>query len=238
MAENIDPQFLSRVENAVGKLAKREYPPVWIGEPGMTPEYLFHVQNSNEAWHRELWEQMTRREKEKTWEEMPEGLRERLPDDMYAEPPEKWNDLPGWLREEMRHPLDVEPGEFVQIEGTGSGIQIPNVSYKYLNGLWVIENMCHLLDDAVEAELHTEVLYIYAAKRGMVPLIEDSWERFAAGIAPDITLVPIKNLRSCDVRNILLEDLEFYVEEPETMGPYVIEDSEEARGALEERLGS
>jgi hypothetical protein len=168
---------------------------------------------------------------------MPQRLRESLADEMYTEPPQQWDDLPEQVREEMRHPLEVEPGEFVSIEGTSAGVQMPKVSYEYFDGLWVIENMRDDLDEDVEAELHKEVLYIYAAKQGMVLTIEDSKQRYEAGLPPIDSLVPIRDLTSEHLRNIRLDEMEFYVEDPEAMGPYVIEDSEQARRALAQRLG-
>ena len=167
----------------------------------------------------------------------PEELRSHLPDEMHAQPPERWGELPEQLREHLRHPLEVDPGEFVELEDTGNGLRMPKVSYEYLDGLWVLENMRGALPEILEAELDRAVLYIYAAKEGKVPIIEDSRERYEAGIAPDIRLASIDTLTPEDLENLRLEEMEFYIEDPEGMGPYVIEDSERARRALNERLG-
>ncbi len=233
-----DQEVIVRIERAVAKLAQREYSRVWIGEPGMTPVDLLNEQNADEQLRREGWEQMTSQQRKELFAEMPESLRESLADEIDTEePPERWDDLPEQVREEIRHPLEVEPGEFVAIEGTSVGIQVPKVSYEYFDGLWVMENMRDDLDESVGAELHREVLYIYAAKQGMVPTIEDSKERYEAGLPPIIRRVPIEDLTSEHLRNIQLEEMEFYVQEPEAMGPYVIEDSEQSRRALAQRLG-
>ena len=220
------------------QLAKREYPRVWIGEPGITPVQHLANQNFDEEARRDDWEKLTRQERKKILEETPEDLREHISDEMLMQPPQKWEDLPQQLRERLRHGLEVDPGEFVEIEGTGMGLQMPKVSYEYLDGLWVLENMRDELHESVEAELDMEVLYIFAAKQGKVPVIVDSEERYEAGIAPDISLASIDDLTPQDLGNIRLEEMEFYIEDPEAMGPYVIEDSERARRALKERLDS
>ncbi len=181
--EGVDPR-VAEIRRHVVELAKREYPRVWIGEEGMTPEEYLAMEEMN------------------------------------AE-----------LPEEMR----VQPGEFVEVEGGAGGVQVPKIGYEYLDGLWVIENMRDALDEAAEAELHREVLYIYAAKRGEVPVVSDSRERYEAGLAPEIHRVPLSELAPEDADDVL-DAVEFYAND--TMGPYVIEDSERARAALEERLGS
>jgi len=57
-----------------------------------------------------------------------------------------------------------------------------------------------------------------------------------AGIPPDVRSVPLSNLTAEDLVHVRLEEMEFYTSD--TMGPFVIvEDSERARTALEERLG-
>jgi hypothetical protein len=227
-------EIIARIKSAVARLAEREYPRVWIGEPGMTPEELLALQNTNEELRRELWEQMSQQERNEVWEETPGDL----PDEIRGQPPEKWEDLPEQLREKIRHSLEVDPGEFVEVEDTGMGLRTPKVSYEYLDGLWVLENMRYALDEEVEAELDREVLYISAAKESKVPIIEDSRERYEAGIPPDIRLVSMDNLSPEDLENIRFDEIEFYIEDPEGMGPYVIEDSEEAQQALAERLDS
>ena len=56
-----------------------------------------------------------------------------------------------------------------------------------------------------------------------------------AGIPPDVRSVPLSNLTAEDLVHVRLEEMEFYTSD--TMGPFVIvEDSERARTALEERL--
>jgi hypothetical protein len=178
----VDADTMSRIETAVEVLASSEYPLVWIGEAGMTPEEYLALEERN------------------------------------AESPE-------WLR--------IQPGEFVGLEGATGGVQIPKISHEYLDGLWVIENMRDVLDERTEAELHCEVLYIYAAKRGEVPVITDSRERDEADLPPEIQLLPLEELAPEDAGKVL-DGVELYAQA--TMGPYVIEDSERARAALEKRL--
>jgi hypothetical protein len=238
LAERIDPEIVSRIRDMAAQLAEREYPRVWIGEPGITPAQHLADQNFDEEERRDAWEKMTLQERKEILEETPEELREHVSDEMLMQPPQKWEDLPQQLRERLRHGLEVDPGEFVEIEGTGMGLQMPKVSNEYLDGLWVLENMRDELHESVEAELDQEVLYIFAAKQGKVPVIVDSRERYEAGIAPDISLASIDDLTPQDLENIRLEEMELYVEDPEAMGPYVTEDSERARRALDERLDS
>jgi hypothetical protein len=143
----MEPDTMRRLEAAVEELAAREYPQVWIGEEGMTPE-------------------------------------------------------------------------------------------ESLEGLWVIENMRDDLDDTTEAELHREVLHIYAAKRGEVLVITDSRELYEADLPPKIRRVSLNELAPEDAGDVL-EGVEFYATEGSApMGPYIIEDSEKARAALEKRLGA
>jgi len=47
-------------EKAVKELASIDYPRVWIGEEGMTPEELLHLQNSNYEERQESWEVLSR----------------------------------------------------------------------------------------------------------------------------------------------------------------------------------
>ena len=238
MAERIDPEIVCRIRDMAAQLAEREYPRVWIGESRITPVQVLADQNIDEEERRDAWEKMTRQERKEILEETPEELREHISDEMLMQPPQKWEDLPQQLRERLRHGLEVDPGEFVEIEDTGMGLQMPKVSYEYLDGLWVLENMRDELHESVEAELYLEVLYIFAAKQGKVPVQVDSEERYEAGIAPDISLASIDDLTPQDLGNIRLEEMELYVEDPDPMGPYVIEDSERARRALDERLDS
>jgi hypothetical protein len=232
VASEMDPKAIIRIRNAVAQLAEREYPRVWIGEPGMTPEELLAIQYTNEELRRELWEQMSQQERKEAWEE----ALGQIPDETRGQPPAQWEELPEQLRENIRHPLEVDPGEFVEVEDTGKGLRTPKVSYEYLDGLWVLENMRHALDEGTEAELDREVLYISAAKEGKVPIIEDSWERYEAGIPPNIRLVLVDDLTPEDLENVRFEGLQFYVEDPEGMGPHIIVNSEEAQRALARRL--
>src|SRR5215211_3898114 len=68
--------------------------------------------------------------------------------------------------------MRVEPGELVQVEGDegGSGLQVPEVSHRWLDGLWVYENMPDALPGHMLAELEMHVLHVFAAKQDKVPV--------------------------------------------------------------------
>jgi len=215
MANQIEPEARQRIEYAVRKLAGMDYPRVWIGEEGMTADELLDLQMLND-----------------------EG--------------------PEWMR--------VDPGELVQVEGDEEeeergGLRMPEVSHHWLDGLWVYENMPRALPGHVLAELEAEVLHVFAAKQGMVLVQtllkerEDISQRHREpldGLAvarhfdPDsdapgytllVRLVPLDGLTPDDVNEELIDALEFYSDGASGI-PYVIEDTDQARRALEERLNS
>jgi len=92
--------------------------------------------------------------------------------------------------------------------------------------------MPDVLSDQARVELEREVSHIRAAKQGAVLTIRDSPER----MAPDVWPVPVERLTDDDLSHVRLDEMRFYAED--TMGPYVVEDSERTRAALEQRLGS
>jgi hypothetical protein len=202
---------MRRIEQAVKVLAGMDYPEVWIGEPGMTAYELMILQMANE--------------------EMPEELR-------------------------------IEPGELVQVEGDeeGRGLRMPEVSDRWLDGLWVYENMPHALQGYALGELESDVLHIFAAKQNKVAVNtlleddEDIWRRHREpldglvvlrridpegnlpGYTKVIRLVPVDRLAPDDVSDDLIDALEICAES--SGDKYVIDDSQRARDALEERLNS
>ena len=213
MASQIEPEAARRIENVVQDLAGLEYPRVWIGDEGMTADKLLDLQMDNE-------------------------------------------ELPEWMR--------VEPGELVQVEGDegGGGLQVPEVSHRWLDGLWVYENMPHALPGHALAELEMEVLHVFAAKQDKVPVVtllredEEIWHKHSEPLEglvvlrhfdPDIEgtpgytkvvrLVPRDRLTPDDVNEEFFDTLESYAAGDNGIG-YVIEDTEQARRALEERLNS
>ena len=93
------------------------------------------------------------------------------------------------------------------------------------------------LPEVLEAELQREVFYIYAAKRGEVPVKRDSRERYEAGLPPEIRRVRVDELPAAQLPFVDIQELGFYAS-GDTFGPYVIEESERARAAIEERLQS
>jgi len=222
-----DPEMMARIKSAMEELAARDYPRVWIGEPGMTPEQYLALEEANDSG-------------------------------------------PEWLR--------IEPGEFVAIEDRSGevrgGISVPKISHRYLDGLYVVRHMPDALHPDVYAELHAEVMHIYAAKHGQVWVTVSEnleWkpkheitpeDRLSlvgipgvpqrerqdlplekmpdvVGVAGDFRTrrVPVDALTPADVDEHTLEELEFYVSDPEPMGPYVIEETERAEEALNRRLG-
>lgn len=159
---------------------------------------------------------------------------------------------PDWLR--------VQPGEFVQVEGDeeGRGVKMPEVSHRWLDGLWVYENMANEMPPHEYVNLEDEVLYIFAAKQDKVLVrtllreYEDIVHRHRApldglavarhfdpeDIIPGYTLlvrlVPLDGLTPDDVDEELIASLEHVANEGNQI--FVIEDSEHARAALEKRL--
>jgi hypothetical protein len=232
-----DPEMMDRIRSAMEELAALDYPRVWIGEVGMTPDEYLRLEQMNEQERREAWEGMTQQERRELFEkEMPTDLRERLSEEQREEPPKKWENLPEWLRNEMKTPLEVQPGEFVALDDSEEvGVHVPKIGYEYLDGLYVVKNMRHEMDPYVYADLEREVAHIHAAKQGAVLTIRDSKELMDAGIPPDVRSVPLSNLTAEDLPHVRPEEMEFYASD--TMGPFVIEDSERARIALKERLG-
>ncbi len=212
MAAQIEPDAMRRIQKAVWELADMEYPRVWISVPGMTADELLSLQMEND-----------------------EG--------------------PEWLR--------VEPGEWVRAEGAeeGSGLRVPEVSHRWLDGLWVYENMPHALSGYALAELEFEVLHVFAAKQDKVPVqtllkqVECIWRRHREPLdglvvlrhfdpdsdTPGYTtltrLVPVDRLAPDDVSQELIDALEIYADRA-SGNVYVIDDSEQARNALEKRLNS
>ena len=211
MTSQLEPEAARRIKDAVRELASMGYPHVWIGEEGMTAAQLLAIQMENDK-------------------------------------------LPEWMR--------VEPGALVQMEGDeeGHGLQIPEVSHRWLDGLWVYENMPHALPGNVLAELELEVLHVFAAKQGKVLVEtllkegEDISHRhrepleglvvrhfdpdgYAPGYTLLIRLVPLDELTPDDVGEEMIDTLEIYAQ-GDTGNSYVIEDTEQARRALEERLNS
>jgi hypothetical protein len=115
--ERTEPEIVARVRELVRGIARREYPLVWVGKPGMTEKNLSEFRKMNE--------------------ELPEYMR-------------------------------AEPGEFVGLQGSGEGFQIPEAGGPRLNGLDVIRHLSGEMQEEAEAELHHEVMHLYAAKQGKV----------------------------------------------------------------------
>jgi hypothetical protein len=128
--------------------------------------------------------------------------------------------------------------------------------------LWVYENMPDALPGNVLAELEVEVLHVFAAKQGKVPVSTILRERedishrhrepldglvvvrhfdpdsYTPGYTSLIRLVPLDELAPDDADEELMSALEAHAAGGASGIPYIIEDTEQARRALEERLNS
>jgi hypothetical protein len=58
VAERIDPETMRRIEEAVRELAQMEYPKVWVGEAGMTPDEALADELFNLAERKRAWEEL------------------------------------------------------------------------------------------------------------------------------------------------------------------------------------
>lgn len=54
MPNGVDPETMRRIQDAVGELAAKEYPHVWIGEEGMTPEDYLTMERFNAGLPEEM----------------------------------------------------------------------------------------------------------------------------------------------------------------------------------------
>jgi hypothetical protein len=148
------------------------------------------------------------------------------------------------------------PRVWVGKPGTATDDMLPEPTDNWLDGLWALENLRDELGEDMFAELAGDVRPILAAKRGKVPVVR-SWKLsfepmdeiasedvlvakavteegfvLVPGV-PNYDYVPVEELGPHDVDESLLNELWFYVAEgPETMGPYIIEDSPRVRAAL------
>ncbi len=259
-------EMMAETRTFTEELKAMPYPTVWIGKVRMTPEeYLWmeeeeQEEEQEEETRRETWEGLTTQDRREKLDGIPEYLRERVPKEMFEEPPAKWDDLPEWLREDERlrqdeWPLDLEPGEVVEVEDGEEGIQI---GYEYLDGLYVVENLRSEMDPGRYADLYEDVSFIRAAKQGRVR-VEVAWDvefkpyymlsaedkQFIQVMTEDgmamVYLgiryedIPLEELTPEIVDDDLLNNLRFHVSHVE---PYVIRDTARTRAALEERLAA
>jgi hypothetical protein len=162
--------------------------------------------------------------------------------------------------------LRIEPGEHVEIDETGAGITMPDVSVDWIEG----EKALALIPDHfVEGELgnlQDEVGVIRAAKAGAVMVQSAITIAYAVGEEVDALseddrlslraawfeydgepaamfytgstyrMVPLDKLAGDDVDEHLLEALDFYAS-GDTFEPYVVEDTPRSRALVERRLG-
>jgi hypothetical protein len=148
------------------------------------------------------------------------------------------------------------PRVWVGKAGTAEEGLLPEPTDDSFDGLWALLNLRDELGEDMFAELAGDVRPILAAKEGKVP-VEWSWRLpfepmdetaeddvlvakavtedgfvLVPGV-PDYAYVPVEELGPHDVDEGLLNDLSFHVSDgPQTMGPYIIEDSPCVRAAL------
>jgi hypothetical protein len=260
VAKRIEPETMGRIEQAVRELAQMEYPKVWIGKAGTTPDETLAEDLFNLAERKRAWEESRPEEREELWARLPEDKRGG-----YDHPPASWDDLPDNLKQEIRSEWELAvPGEPMEVKGDISfTLEAPEMSVDWVDGLSVYETgLYRHIDPDVNAQLSEAVRVIYHAKHGQVP-VEESWnigfkeiheldiEGGDIGVAkafttdgkvlvpmtPNYRYVRVEDLTPEDVDDDLLNYLEFYSKEgPYAMGEFVIEDSPEARAAVERRL--
>ena len=57
VAERIDPETIGRREEAVRELTEMEYPKVWVGETGTTPDEALADELYSLAGRKRVWEE-------------------------------------------------------------------------------------------------------------------------------------------------------------------------------------
>lgn len=93
------------------------------------------------------------------------------------------------MNEELPEYMRAEPGETVGVGGDAEGFQIPEAGGPRLNGLDVIRHLSGEMQEESEAELHHEVMQLYAAKQGKVLIY----------VGDDIEWVPKGRLTDADM---------------------------------------
>ena len=75
VSDRIDLETMRRIEEAVRELAEMEYPKVWVGEAGTTPDEALADELSNFAERKRAWEESRPEEREVLWAQLPEDER-------------------------------------------------------------------------------------------------------------------------------------------------------------------
>jgi hypothetical protein len=206
--DEVDPKVMADIREHVSLLAERDFPRVWVGRPGITPEELLTIQEMND-----------------------EG--------------------PEWMR--------IEPGRDPVV-----GDLVPDVSTDWIEGPTALALIPDHFVEGELGNLQDEIGVIRAAKQGAVWVDIACRVKFATGGELDrlseddrisitgasfgevgtaatifdghtVRTIPLDELRGVDVDEGLLEKLEFYAS-GETWGPYVVEDTPQARVLVEMRL--
>jgi hypothetical protein len=260
VSDRIDLETMRRIEEAVRELAEMEYPKVWVGEAGTTPDEALADELSNFAERKRAWEESRPEEREVLWAQLPEDERGG-----YDHPPASWDDLPDNLKQDIRSQWELAvPGEPMEVEGDISiTFEAPDMSVNWVDGLSVYETELYRhIDPNVNAPLREAVIVIYGAKHGRVP-VKESWNiefkeideldmeggefevakaftpdgKVLVPMTPNYRYVRVEDLTSEDVDDALLDYLECYsMDGPYAMGQFVIEDTPEAQAAVERRL--
>src|SRR5215212_10625860 len=260
VAKRIHPATMGRIKEAVQELAEMEYPRVWVGEAGTTPDEALADELYNLEERKRAWEESRPEEREELWAQLPEDEREG-----YDHPPASWDDLPDNLKQDLRSERELAvPGESMEMEDEISfAFEAPEISVNWVDGLSVYETgLYQHIDPDVNAQLSEAVRGIYHAKHGRVPVTE-SWNidfkeideldivggdievakaftpdgKVLVPMTPNYRYVRVEDLTYEDVDDTLLDYLEYYsMEGPYAMGQFVIEDTPEARAAVDRRL--
>ena len=93
------------------------------------------------------------------------------------------------MNEELPEYMRAEPGEFVGVEGSGEGFRIPEAGGPRLNGLDVIRHLSGEMPEEADADLHNEVMHVYAAKHGKVVIY----------VGDEIAWIPKEQLTDADM---------------------------------------
>jgi hypothetical protein len=75
VAERINPETMRRIEEAVRELAEMEYPKVWVGKAGTTPDEALADELYNLAERKRAWEESRPEKREELWAQLPEDER-------------------------------------------------------------------------------------------------------------------------------------------------------------------
>lgn len=109
--------------------------------------------------------------------------------------------------------MRVKPGEFLGVEGSEEGLQIPERGVPKLSGLDVIRHLSGQMQEEAETELRYEVMHIQAAKQGKVMIqVSDGIKWVPKEQLTDEDMMWLVGVPEIDIsqglrQNVTLEDL-------------------------------